>query len=366
MLVPSTRSKPYSLRFLENLSLIALMIVVPGITISLPLWVWGWKLHGRNSGKSLSETKLSFRRFIVLLYLWWMWTQRRVQSLGGRPYQFVRNLGIWNYFRSYFSMKVIRDYERYPATVPRSSLENSHLQAEFDPKKKFIIGVHPHGVLSVGTVGNIISHNPETFPKGLDYRVLTVSLNFYIPVWRDLLLAFGLVDAHKESVSYLLKNGISVVSVIGGAQEALDSRPGANDLTLKNRKGFVRLALENGAALVPVFTFGETDIFDQILPNPPGSRTRKIQELCMSWFGYSIPLVIGRWLFGIPKRVPLTLVVGTPIDVKMDSCPSENTVNYWHEIYLRELNRLYDTYKFEASSSPPPPLRIIDAPRPKI
>lgn len=34
--------------------------------------------------------------------------------------------------------------------------------------------------------------------------------------------------------------------IVGGAQEALDARPGAYRLLLKNRKGFIRLALTHG------------------------------------------------------------------------------------------------------------------------
>ena len=37
---------------------------------------------------------------------------------------------------------------------------------------------------------------------------------------------------------------------------------------LAKRKGFVRVALETGAVLVPVITFGETDIFTTYMPKP--------------------------------------------------------------------------------------------------
>ena len=51
--------------------------------------------------------------------------------------------------------------------------------------------------------------------------------------------------------------------------QALDAHPGINNLTLKNRKGFVKVALQHGAALVPIFSFGENNLFAQI-PNPKG------------------------------------------------------------------------------------------------
>lgn len=39
-------------------------------------------------------------------------------------------------------------------------------------------------------------------------------------------------------------NGVCIV--VGGAQEALDSRPGQNEVTFLRRKGFVRLAIKSG------------------------------------------------------------------------------------------------------------------------
>ena len=37
-----------------------------------------------------------------------------------------------------------------------------------------------------------------------------------------------------------------MVVVVGGAAEAADAQPGAYDLTLKKRKGFIKLASRNG------------------------------------------------------------------------------------------------------------------------
>ena len=67
----------------------------------------------------------------------------------------------------------------------------------------------------------------------------------------------GLCDASKESCNYILEkgNGHSIMLVLGGSKEALDARPSNRNvlLTLKNRKGFIKIGLANGASLVPVF-----------------------------------------------------------------------------------------------------------------
>ena len=56
-------------------------------------------------------------------------------------------------------------------------------------------------------------------------------------------------DVSKDSIKYLCddsKGGNAVVIVVSGAAEALDARPGPCIIHLKDRKGFVRMALLTG------------------------------------------------------------------------------------------------------------------------
>lgn len=64
-----------------------------------------------------------------------------------------------------------------------------------------------------------------------------------------LALSPGLVSSEKVSADYILSrkgSGNLLAITVGGAQEALEARPGAYRLLLKNRKGFIRLALIHG------------------------------------------------------------------------------------------------------------------------
>lgn len=59
----------------------------------------------------------------------------------------------------------------------------------------------------------------------------------------------GICPVNKNSIDYLLSRngtGNAVIIVVGGAAESLNCAPGMNYVTLKNRKGFVRLALQKG------------------------------------------------------------------------------------------------------------------------
>jgi hypothetical protein len=105
-----------------------------------------------------------------------------------------------------------------------------------------------------------------------------------------------LISSDADSIEYALSKdtkGKAVCIVPGGAEESLDAHPGNYDLTLKDRKGFVRLALKTGSDLVPVYNFGETSIFRQI-PNQRGSFIRKLQRAFKSATGIAPIICCGR------------------------------------------------------------------------
>jgi hypothetical protein len=63
---------------------------------------------------------------------------------------------------------------------------------------------------------------------------------------------------------------------------------------------------------VPVFSFGETDLYDQV-HNPEGSWLRWAQELCRRITGIAPVVPLGRGLFQysfgiVPRRRPVTTV----------------------------------------------------------
>lgn len=64
------------------------------------------------------------------------------------------------------------------------------------------------------------------------------------------------------------------------------------------------------ASLVPVFSFGENDLFQQF-PNPPGSWVRRAQEALQPLLRVALPLFYGRGGLLLPFRAPVR-TVGEP------------------------------------------------------
>ena len=105
-------------------------------------------------------------------------------------------------------------------------------------------------------------------------------------------------DVSRQSCKAVLKSGPgrSIAIVIGGASESLNARPGVMDLTIKKRLGFVKIAVETGASMVPVINFGENDLYEQV-KNDDGSWLRKLQTKTQRLAGFTLPLFHGRGVF---------------------------------------------------------------------
>lgn len=81
---------------------------------------------------------------------------------------------------------------------------------------------------------------------------------------------------------------------------------------LANRKGFCKHALRSGSPIVPVYIFGQTQLFFTFSGRLQDLMSRLSRTLRVSL----IPFVGRSWLSPfVPLQNPLTVVVGTPINV---------------------------------------------------
>ncbi|XP_042170075.1 2-acylglycerol O-acyltransferase 2-A isoform X2 [Oncorhynchus tshawytscha] len=239
---------------------------------------------------------------------------------------------------------------------------------DLDPGSNYIFGFHPHGVLVAGGFGNFCTEASgftSLFP-GMTPYLLMLPFWFRVPFFRDYIMCGGLVSSEKASLSYLLsapRGGNVAVVAIGGAPEALDARPGALTLQVLHRKGFIKLALKHGAQLVPVFSFGENELFDQ-MTNPAGSPLRWLQDHLQRLMGVALPMFTGRGVFQysfglLPYREPIHTVVGRPIPVVQTPSPTKDDIDCLHSLYLEGLTTVFEDNKDNYGIAPDKHLHFI-------
>jgi len=273
----------------------------------------------------------------VLAYVTWIIVDRDSCETGGRKgflRGYIRNLSLWKYYCQYFPIRLIK-------TV------------DLDPAQNYIFGSHPHGLLASGCFGGLGTNgaNADLIFKEFQIHLHTLAMNFWFPATRELILSLGMQSASKKSITNSIskKEGgnISVI-VVGGAAESMYTSTDQISIVLEKRKGFVKLALQHGAQLVPTFSFGEAHIYN-ILPQPEGSLIRNLQEKVRHVVGFAPVLFFGRGMFQynfglLPFRRPVYVVVGQPIPVQKNPNPTAEEIGRVHSQYIEGMKDLYDEY----------------------
>ncbi|KAJ9216326.1 hypothetical protein DTO166G4_1914 [Paecilomyces variotii] len=278
---------------------------------------------------------------LMLFYIFWI-----LKSNDGcsgnlwRRSENVRRSRILRAFASYF-----------PCKLRRTTL--------LSPRRKYIFAYHPHGIICHGAFAAFATEAlgfSKLFP-GITNALLTLDTNFKVPFYREYILSTGLGGVARSSCRRLLSSGghdgngagRAITIAVGGARESLVAKPGTMRIIIRGRKGFVKLAVEQGADLVPVLGFGENDLYDQVEADHYPS-IKRLQSILKQSLGWTLPIFYGRSILGggrgfLPYQKPVNVVVGEPVNVVRQEEPDPEYVDHVHQAYMDELRRLWDKWK---------------------
>lgn len=212
-----------------------------------------------------------------------------------------------------------------------------------------------------GNVATNCSKWPALFP-GLRPKLTTLKCNLIMPGAREALLNSGLSAATENALKTLLNQsndpadksnrdgytGNAVGLIAGGAREAMAFIPNTYKCAISKRRGFVRIAIQTGASLVPVISFGENNIYREV--DLSGLFGRLAKYLFKRFLNTNLVIPSGRGIFQynfgfIPIRHPVTTVVGAPIHVKKSPNPSKEEIERTYELFCTQLIGLFETHK---------------------
>ncbi|EFJ49248.1 hypothetical protein VOLCADRAFT_89965 [Volvox carteri f. nagariensis] len=174
---------------------------------------------------------------------------------------------------------------------------------------------------------------------------LAASCVFYVPLWRHIKSWMGAAPAHRDTAMHLLKTRGSVAVLPGGIAEMFaQAEVGGSErerIKMLGRRGFVRLALETGVPIVPVYHFGNS----QLLSFGPAALQPLSRKLRVA-----LGTIMGLWGLPVPRPQPLFMCIGRAVRVPYTDPHDERfeqLVDETLEKVVAAFQRLYNEYGSE-------------------
>jgi 1-acyl-sn-glycerol-3-phosphate acyltransferase len=230
-------------------------------------------------------------------------------------------------WRRYLEFKVVREKEEGKEEKEKDSgLVN---KSDKSDKSNTMFIALPHGLfpLQLTMLSGVWS---RVFSSGIHPSTAIAAHLFKTPILAPMLRWLGCIPAHHADISSALQTN-SVLIVPDGIAGTFRSDTEREILYLLRRKGFIKIALQHGSTLVPMYCFGHTQLFHVY-----GAR---YLEPISRWLQFSLVAFAG------PFKAKQTLIVGAPIKLERILKPTAEQVDTAHAVFVQAVRTLFDTHK---------------------
>lgn len=200
-------------------------------------------------------------------------------------------------------------------------------------KEKSLFSFHPHGVLAFGT--SMTGAKNEILYDACfcgSRAMMNLPLSGIIARW------IGVVGVNNKNFKDIMKKGKNIIFMPGGFEEATITSYSKDKVYIKNRKGFIKYALEYGYRVYPSYTFNENRIFYTI------TAFEKFR-LFLNKFKIPGTFFFSKYFIFPNTDLDLFTVVGKPIEFPIISDPTKEEIDRYHKLYIQELVNLYNRHK---------------------
>jgi Diacylglycerol acyltransferase len=227
------------------------------------------------------------------------------------------------------------------STSSTSSSQQKQQQEQQQQQTPTFYAIHPHGCFCMGW-GQLFCHDVMQNVRFCFSPALYAS-----PFFRLFSRCTGNPgSASKHDMQSYFASCQDIALPPGGFEEATLSCMTQDRVYIHKRTGFIRLCLQYGYTVRPVYCFGEKSLFWNI---------QGMERVRLALNRYGIPTILawGQVLIPVlPKRNGhLYIVCGAPITLPKITNPTKADVQKWHATYMTELVKLFEEYKEAAYGS---------------
>lgn len=213
-------------------------------------------------------------------------------------------------------------------------------EALMQRNRPVIFALEPHDILPLSMAA--LSDAVQVFP-GIRARGCVTSIAYKIPILKHVFTWVGSGSIDKENVVDMISKGESPMICVGGAHEVIYMENSSEYvLYMSPRLGYVKIAMQQGVDIVPMFAFGQRNLWDYYIPSSTWlhSLGRKI--------GF-IPLIYtGMW--GLPLAPPkaggqVTVVLGAPVEIPKIAEPTPEQLAEYALKVIEGVQRIFEENK---------------------
>ena len=312
---------------------IVLTLVKPEVTLFLTGFVLAKFVHGAHVPFLPAEYTLNLPTLLVVAESAYLLSYIGDPGrTGKRRWWSLRGTWVYDELAAYWFLHIVRE-------------------RELSPEDKHVFGYIPHGMfpMAASYIHNT-SQWMDLFPR-IDAFSLVATVTHVVPILRDVTQFNGGIEVSANSFTKALDRFKHILLVPGGQHEMLLTPDDPDtELVSTKHKGFVRLSMiaaaqnpDERVKLVPMYVFGESQMFFNAFPAPIAVQRWLVAKLRLN----PAFLPIGRFnLAGVPKRVPVTIVVGNPLLVPLvDGIPTAEQVDLVHQRFYSMLRETFERNK---------------------
>lgn len=242
-----------------------------------------------------------------------------VYPLNHKPWIGFMNCWIFDVWREYFDF-----------TANASTLDN-----QFLPGRKLMFFEFPHGVFPMGqflSASLITTLFPGQMICGTGADII-----FYFPVMRQIMAWLGTRPARRKNISKIFSVGHHCAIVPGGIAEMYLMNSSTEEVFLRKRRNTVKVAIQEGADIVPVFFFGNSRLFNIVGGKSSNSWLSQLSRRLRM----SLIFFYGRHYLPVPFRHPLHMQSGNIVCVKQCDNPSDDQIDEVLNKLTESVQQLY-------------------------